>query len=55
MEPLLSVKDVARLLKLTTRTVYSLLESGQLQGIKIGKVWRVTEEDLKAFIEKSKQ
>jgi len=37
-------------LKVTVRTVYSLLESGELQGTKVGRVWRVSEDDLRAFI-----
>ncbi|HHY99094.1 MAG TPA: helix-turn-helix domain-containing protein [Firmicutes bacterium] len=50
MEALLTTQEVANILKVTVRTVYSLLESGELQGVKIGRVWRVREEDLQAFL-----
>ena len=50
MEALLTTQEVANILKVTVRTVYSLLESGELQGVKIGRVWRVSEDDLRAFI-----
>lgn len=50
MEALLTTQEVADLLKVTVRTVYNLLESGELQGVKVGRVWRVREEDLEAFL-----
>ena len=50
VEALLTTQEVANILKVTVRTVYSLLESGELQGVKIGRVWRVREEDLQAFL-----
>lgn len=46
MEPLMTVTDVAKYLKVTPRTVYSFLESGTLKGIKIGRSWRVRRRDL---------
>jgi excisionase family DNA binding protein len=46
MEPLMTVTDVARYLKVTPRTVYSFLESGELKGIKIGRSWRIKKSEL---------
>lgn len=46
MEPLMTVTDVARYLKVTPRTVYSFLESGELKGIKIGRSWRIRKSEL---------
>ena len=54
MEALLTTQEVANILKVTVRTVYSLLESGELQGVKVGRVWRVSEDDLQAFIARQK-
>lgn len=54
MEALLTTQEVASILKVTVRTVYSLLESGELQGVKVGRVWRVSEDDLQAFIARQK-
>lgn len=42
---------MARVLGLSRRTVVAWLESGKLQGIKIGNRWRVKEEDLDKFID----
>lgn len=47
-----TVEEVASVLKLTTRTVYSYIKSGQLKASKIGKYWRVSETALKVFIER---
>ena len=54
MEALLTTQEVANILKVTVRTVYSLLEGGELQGVKVGRVWRVSEDDLQAFIARQK-
>jgi len=54
VEALLTTQEVANILKVTVRTVYSLLESGELPGVKIGRVWRVSEDDLQAFIARQK-
>jgi excisionase family DNA binding protein len=42
----LTLKQVAEVLQLTPRTVYSYLRSGLLPGAKVGKQWRVLEDDL---------
>ena len=44
------VKGVAQLLKLTERTIYSYLENGKLKGAKIGKYWRITDQDIRDFL-----
>jgi len=41
MEPMLSVNQVARRLAVEPITIYRLLQSGQLTGYKVGRVWRV--------------
>ncbi|HQD17982.1 MAG: helix-turn-helix domain-containing protein [Bacillota bacterium] len=53
MEPLLTVGDVAKYLKVTPRTVYSFLESGTLKGVKIGRSWRIRKHDLEMLGGKS--
>ena len=40
MEDLVTVKELASVLKLTEATVYKLLSSGKLPGFKIGDSWR---------------
>lgn len=47
-----SVEEVADILKLTTRTIYAYIKSGQLKASKIGKYWRITPAALQDFIER---
>lgn len=42
----LTPEEVADLLRVSRRTVYNWLRSGQLPAIRIGKVWRVRREDI---------
>jgi excisionase family DNA binding protein len=53
MEPLLTAKETADVLKVTVRTVYNLLERGELRGVKVGRVWRFSEDELKAYLERN--
>jgi excisionase family DNA binding protein len=50
--PLLKPADVARVLNVTVTQVYTLMRSGDLPALKIGKkgVWRVSRETLEAFL-----
>ncbi len=43
-------EEVAEILKLKVTTIRKYLGQGDLKGSKIGRVWRITEEDLKEFI-----
>jgi len=49
---LLTPEEVAEKLKVTRRTVYQWLLTGQLHGLKAGDKWRVTESDLMAFLQR---
>jgi excisionase family DNA binding protein len=49
-ESLLTPQQVAERLQVQVQTVVRWLRSGQLKGAKFGRIWRVTEEDLQAFI-----
>lgn len=53
MEPLMTVADVAKYLKVIPRTVYSFLETGTLKGIKIGRSWRIRRQDLEKLADES--
>lgn len=48
---LYSVKEAAQILGIGERTVYKLLQSGELTGRKIGRGWKVSAENLKRFTE----
>ncbi|MEF2229400.1 MAG: helix-turn-helix domain-containing protein [Pseudodesulfovibrio sp.] len=49
---LLTVKEVAELLRVHQRTAYRLITGGSIRAIKIGSQWRVPESLLMEFIEK---
>ena len=50
MEKILTAEEVAEYLKVNIRTVYKLLESGELQGRKIGRIWRITESAVNEYM-----
>ena len=47
-----TLDEVADILKLTKRTLYSYIKSGKLKASKIGKYWRVSSKALQDFIDK---
>jgi excisionase family DNA binding protein len=47
---LLSVEEVADTLKLHVRTVRNYVRDGRLKAVRIGKQYRITLEDLEAFM-----
>jgi excisionase family DNA binding protein len=47
---LLTIKEVADLLKLNTLTVYEYVRDGHLQAVKLGRSYRVDYSDLIKFI-----
>lgn len=42
--------EAAEALKLTRRTLYNYLKSGQLKATKIGRGWRITQKNLEDFV-----
>jgi len=48
---LLSARDICGALGISKFTLYRLINTGQIQGYKIGGVWRFAEEDLDAYLE----
>lgn len=47
---LLTPEEVAARLQISRLTVMAYLRSGVLKGIKVGRLWRVEEDDLQAFL-----
>jgi excisionase family DNA binding protein len=58
-EKLLSIKEVAEYLGVTTRTVQSYLNEAdpelRLNGILLGNRWRVEEKDVREFIDRRRR
>lgn len=53
-EKMYTVSDIARITKLTERTIRNYLASGTLKGHRVGGQWRFTKEDINALFLDSK-
>lgn len=40
------------MLAVSTMTVYRLINGGELRAIRVGRGWRVTEDELSAFLDR---
>lgn len=47
---LYSLEDVSQIVGLTHRTIWNYVKAGKLPAVKIGGKWKVSEENLKKFI-----
>ena len=52
IEKLLTIEEVADVLRVSTRTIIRYIESGKLKASKIG-VWRIKEADVRLFLEET--
>lgn len=48
---LYNLKEVAELLSVTERTLHNYIKDGRLKGQKIGGRWKISETNLKRFID----
>ena len=51
-DKLLTIEEVAEILRVSTRTVIRYIDSGKLKASKIG-VWRIKQSDVDVFLEKT--
>ena len=49
-DEILTLKDVAALLKVAEKTIYTLAQRGDVPGIKVGRQWRFRRQDLAQWI-----
>ena len=54
-EEILDVKEVAKILKVSTRTVIRLAERDELVSFKIGDLWRFRRSDVDDYIQRQIQ
>lgn len=47
-----TLEEIAALLHITRRTLYTYVKEGKLKAVKVGKYWRVTEKNLEDFLAK---
>jgi len=48
---LLTVAEVASVMRVSRMTVYRLIRRGQLKAIRVGRNYRVREDDLNSYLE----
>lgn len=48
--PLLTVAEVAQVLRVSNMTVYRLIKAGELPALRVGKNYRIRERDLEAYL-----
>ncbi len=53
-EEMLKIKDVAALLKVGEKTIYSMAQSGELPAFKVRGQWRFSRKDIDEWIVKQK-
>lgn len=49
-ENLLTVAEVAAVMRVSNMTVYRLIKSGQLAALKVGKNYRIRESDIERYL-----
>ena len=49
-QPLLTVGEVAQMMRVSNMTVYRLIKSGQLSAIRVGKNYRLRNADLDRYL-----
>ena len=47
---LLTVAEVAEMMRVSNMTVYRLIKAGQLAAIRVGKNYRIRESDVEAYL-----
>jgi len=51
-EQLLTPENVSKRLQVNLRTVHAWLRAGRLKGYRVGRLWRIEEKELQAFLER---
>ena len=55
MGQMLTVKELARYLKLTELTIYKYINEGRIPGIKVGSRWRFDKDKIDELLMRSKK
>jgi excisionase family DNA binding protein len=48
----LTVAEVAQMMRVSTMTVYRLIRAGELASVRVGKSYRIREEDVDTYLAK---
>ncbi len=46
----MTVAEVAQLMRVSTMTVYRLIKAGELPSVRVGKSYRIREDDLDRYL-----
>jgi excisionase family DNA binding protein len=49
-DPLLTVGEVAQIMRVSNMTVYRLIKSGQMAAIRVGKNYRIRRKDVERYL-----
>lgn len=49
-DDVMSVEDLCELLRIGRNRVYELLQSGELKGFRLGRVWKIPKSSVETFI-----
>ena len=52
-EAMLTIREVAAYLHIVPLTVYRAIDRGDLRAVKVGRVWRIRQQDLQAYLDRS--
>ena len=50
MENLMTLREVARMLRLSRQTLYKMLKEGSIPAVKIGSQWRFEQEQVRTWL-----
>lgn len=50
MQNLLTVKEVAALLRVSAQTLYKMLEQGEIPAVKVGSQWRFDRDRIREWL-----
>ncbi|MGE0542429.1 MAG: helix-turn-helix domain-containing protein [Dehalococcoidia bacterium] len=45
-----TIEEVAEVLQVNPRTINRMLDRGELKGFKVGRLWRISQEALDAYM-----
>ena len=52
---LIKLKELCEMLKISANTAYHLLNSGKLEGLRVGRMWRISLENVKKYVNRGKE
>ncbi|MFE2993356.1 helix-turn-helix domain-containing protein [Streptomyces sp. NPDC059262] len=52
-EEVLTVKQVAEILKISEKTARKMLNNGEIKGFKVGREWRVSAEKFNEYLKQN--